>query len=517
MKQIDIAELSVKLTAIRNSMLAVEETFRGTISQLHPNYRYSGLNFIRYLHLRQYKLKKYQEALSNLGLSSFGHSERYTLSNLENTLYILNALQGKEFTGLFPFAQHPVNYYKSKEILRDNTKRLFNFGDRPYNTSIMVTLPTEAGENPDLVNKLIASGMTIARINCSHDNPEIWKRMILFIKEASDKQGIPCQIYMDLAGPKLRTGPVHLGYRKNKKKVKKPIDFINIREGDVLWLMKDLIKGENAKRKKDGTEKSPAKISVSLPSIFGDVTAGDRIYFDDGAIAGTIEEIKKNHLTVRIRRTNRKGRLRQGKGINLPSTHLSLPSLTSEDISNLPFIVEHADMVGYSFVRSAEDVQQLQDELSKLKRPDIGIVLKVETKDAFDNFPNILLQAMKSPSIGVMIARGDLAVELGSQRISEVQEQLLWLCEAAMIPNIWATQVLEKLAKEGLPTRAEISDAAMSARAECVMLNKGPHILEAVNVLSDILARMKDHQHKKKGTLRALKVAKRFFRDQQPV
>ena len=114
---------------------------------------------------------------------------------------------------------------------------------------------------------------------------------------------------------------------------------------------------------------------------------------------------------------------------------------------------------------------------------------------------------MHSPLVGVMIARGDLAVECGWQRLAEVQEEILWMCEAAHMPVIWATQVLEGLAKEGIPTRAEITDAAMSVRAECVMLNKGPHILKALHVLDDILTRMRDHQAKKRPLLRRLRVA----------
>ena len=109
-----------------------------------------------------------------------------------------------------------------------------------------------------------------------------------------------------------------------------------------------------------------------------------------------------------------------------------------------------------------------------------------------------------------MIARGDLAVELGYERLAEVQEEILWLCEASHIPAIWATQVLENLAKLGAPTRAEITDAVMGHRAECVMLNKGPHILDALTVLDNILHRMGKHQFKKTSMLRELRLAYNF-------
>ena len=123
---------------------------------------------------------------------------------------------------------------------------------------------------------------------------------------------------------------------------------------------------------------------------------------------------------------------------------------------------------------------------------------------AFENLPELVLAAMASPSLGIMIARGDLAVECGYERLAEVQEEILWLAEAAHVPVIWATQVLETLAKTGQPSRAEITDAAMGERAECVMLNKGAHIVEAIHALDDILSRMQAHQHKKRSMLRKL-------------
>jgi pyruvate kinase len=136
-----------------------------------------------------------------------------------------------------------------------------------------------------------------------------------------------------------------------------------------------------------------------------------------------------------------------------------------------------------------------------------AIVLKIETKRGFENLPAMLLEAMKAPRCGVMIARGDLAVECGFERLAEVQEEMLWICEAAHVPVVWATQVLEALAKQGMPSRAEITDAAMGHRAECVMLNKGPHILSAVRTLDDILKRMEAHQCKKRSMMRELHLA----------
>jgi pyruvate kinase len=137
----------------------------------------------------------------------------------------------------------------------------------------------------------------------------------------------------------------------------------------------------------------------------------------------------------------------------------------------------------------------------------VGIVLKIETQQAFENLPHILLTSLRKPPVGVMVARGDLAVEVGFERLAEVQEEILWLCEAAHVPVIWATQVLESMAKSGMPSRAEVSDAVMSGRAECVMLNKGPYITAAVRLLNGVLERMSSHQAKKRSMLRKLSVS----------
>jgi pyruvate kinase len=164
-------------------------------------------------------------------------------------------------------------------------------------------------------------------------------------------------------------------------------------------------------------------------------------------------------------------------------------------------------MVGLSFVRRPEDVEQLQQELEKRGATSCGIVLKIENRAAFERLPKLLLQGLQSMPLGVMVARGDLGVEMGFERLAEVQEEILWLCEAAHVPVIWATQVLEGLAKTGMPTRAEVTDAAMASRAECVMLNKGPHIVAAVSFLDDVLERMKRHQRKKNSMLRRLSIS----------
>ena len=166
---------------------------------------------------------------------------------------------------------------------------------------------------------------------------------------------------------------------------------------------------------------------------------------------------------------------------------------------------EVADIVAMSFVRGADDVDAVRTRLAELGAEDLGLLAKIENRSGFARLPEILLHVLRSRRAGVMIARGDLAVEMGFARVAEMQEEMLWLCEAAHVPVIWATQVLEDLVKEGLPSRGEMTDAAMAARAECVLLNKGPNVAGAIATLDRLLHRMGGHQVKKTPTLRALR------------
>ncbi len=281
-----------------------------------------------------------------------------------------------------------------------------------------------------------------------------------------------------------------------------------LKEGDRLLLTRSQEPGRPEIPGSPGTPAAPARIACTLPHALADVRAGESVRFDDGKITGRVVESTDDGLLIEITKTYARGsRLGADKGVNFPDSTLSVPSLTEKDLEDLAFIVRHADMVGYSFVRTPQDVHELRRRLKDLGGERLGIVLKIETQAAFANLPSLLLAALEAPSAGIMIARGDLAIECGYERLAELQEEILWLSEAAHLPVIWATQVLEHLAKDGEPSRAEITDAAMGERAECVMLNKGPHVVEAVHSLDDIILRMEAHQSKKTPTLRSLRVA----------
>jgi pyruvate kinase len=284
---------------------------------------------------------------------------------------------------------------------------------------------------------------------------------------------------------------------------------IELAPGDLLALTADPSPGRPVARD-PGTGRllEEPRISCTLPEVFPFIQPGERVSFDDGKIGGVVAGVEPGTVRVRITTCPPTGKkLREDRGINLPDTSFSLPALTPGDLADLDVIVDLADLVGLSFCNRPEDVESLQRAIQARTSRKLGIVLKIETRRAFESLPRILLTALREEPLGIMIARGDLAVECGYERLAEVQEEILWLCEAAHLPVIWATQVLESMNKKGVPTRAEVTDAAMGERAECVMLNKGPHVLEAVGILCDILGRMQEHQDKKSSLLRALGVS----------
>ena len=281
-----------------------------------------------------------------------------------------------------------------------------------------------------------------------------------------------------------------------------------LQQGDRLRLTAPDVPGREATRAPGGEVVTPARIGCTYPEILPLVRVGEAVLLDDGKFRARALRSLPGELELEVIGAPAGGaRLRAEKGLNFPATATHLPCLTAFDRGALDFVLAHADLLGLSFVRRIEDLDELEEALRERgdRRP--GVVLKVETRQAFACLPELLLGLLRFPAAGVMIARGDLAVETGFERLAELQEEILWLSQAAHLPVVWATQVLDNLAKDGVPTRAEVTDAAMGERAECVMLNKGPYVVEAVRTLDDILTRMERHQDKKTPHLGPLGVA----------
>lgn len=283
-----------------------------------------------------------------------------------------------------------------------------------------------------------------------------------------------------------------------------PLD-IRVMKDELLLLTAEPIAGKPAEYSDSGALIHPAHIGCTLPSAMTKLQPGHPVWIDDGKLGAMVEKITDQGALLRITVAKPSGvGIHSDKGINFPETDLGLPPLSEKDLIDLDFVCVHADMVGFSFVESLADMEALMTELHKRNASGLPIIAKIETNRAVKNLPDIILGTIGRHHLGIMIARGDLAVELGSARLAEIQEELLWLCEAAHVPVIWATQVLESIAKKGARSRPEFTDAAMAVRAECVMLNKGPYILDAIEALINVMVRMHEHQRKKFSRLRAL-------------
>ena len=584
-----IAQIEIILDAIRLE----EANAEALLLQINPEYFKSARNLIHYNAFRKFDLRTTQKELQNIGLTRLAKAEGHLLSSVLKTRFILYRLIGDIPT---ENSKAGLSIKNGKRLLNKHTKELFGTRPKGRRVRIMVTQPTQAAYDYPMVHEMVQHGMNCARINCAHDNPEIWKKIILNVEKAAKANGKKVKIAMDLAGPKIRTGNITPGPQIRKftpvrdksgntigpalivlvpevKDATKPntlpvglewlqklalgdkltlsdtrdklrklkvvhvedqqvhlhcyktsyigtgtiIGCMNrelengtvgelpsieqailLRTNDMLTITKSNTIGNPAIYDEDGNLIERATIPCQLSEVFDRVKKGETILFDDGKIEGHIEAIFPDYFEVRITRAMEKGsKLKAEKGINFPNTDLGISGLTAKDKLDLGFVAKYADVVNFSFVNSKDDVEELLSELEKWDAVNkLSIILKIETRLAFDNLVEILLAALKVKYIGVMIARGDLAVETGWDSISKVQEEILALCGAAHVPVVWATQVLESFAKEGLPSRAEITDATASLKAECVMLNKGPYINDVLQLLNKILSLMEQFHEK---------------------
>lgn len=480
-----------QLAALRDD---VDRETRATVENWRPKLKRLGflpsaLNLAAYLAFRKRDVRPFQDELAVWGLSSLGRSESHLMANLDAVLNSLAALTHTADVRI-PARPRRSRFQLGEKLLARNTRQLFGRPPRDGGTHVMVTLPEEAAGDGALVQALVAGGMSCARINCAHGTHEAWRAMIHHVRVAEKRTGRSCRVLMDLCGPRVRTDSV--SSRGDR----------DLMPGDRLLL--------RATPPDEGLRSPPFQAACTPPEILERLEVGARILIDEGKIEAAIEKRARDGVVAEVIRTPPGGaQLKPEKGLNFPGTDLALPALTDRDRADLDTIVASADLIGYSFVQDASDIENLWRELKPRlrggRRPIPGLILKIETERAVRSLPELIVAAAAHAPVGVMIARGDLAVEAGFHRLAELQEELLWLAEAAHTPIIWATQVLEQLVKKGTPSRAEISDVVLAQRAECVMLNKGEFLLEALQTVNDVFHRMGDHQHKKTARLRALR------------
>ncbi|MEA3418322.1 MAG: pyruvate kinase [Campylobacterota bacterium] len=563
----------------------------------HPRYQ-SLLNLRHYRILRSKNRTKLQEKLFLMSLSSLGRSYGHVAASID-TLYdqMVSSLGGEMLSPEEMAGFHHVSISEAIELASHNSFTLF--GGKPsarlskQKTTVMVTLPSYAAENDGLlIRGLARAGVRVFRINTAHDSAGVWQAMADVIADINQgrHEEKKLKIFIDLAGPKIRTGkikrvdlPVVVGSNKSEKEVilypekgttapqktdiitqkkmsatlcvekkfykkLKTGDAIKVRDAngkkakitltkitknsargtidkkvfldkdsmlrqkdaksfllnierqieqirlfinDYLIITEEKIPGHSTVTDSDDKVLKSAAISCSLKGMTSFVAIGDKVFIDDGKIGLEVLEKTKQAIICRVTHAKVNGTLiKEEKGINFPDSELKIAALTKADRQNILSVIDFADSFSLSFCQKQEDVRELRELLREHRRDDAGIVAKIETKNAVSNMPEILEELLACKNSGVMIARGDLAIEVGFINMSFIQEELLDICNAAHMPVIWATQVLESQMKTNLPSRAEISDAALSGRAECVMLNKGPFAIDTIDILRQILHEM---------------------------
>lgn len=586
-------------------------------------------NLLCYLALREHDLADLQLRLTEHGLSSLEMLETNVLVSIEQVLKHFKIRPENTTSGLCK-----IKSQDGSSILAKRSEILFGKSNNSRRTHIMITLDSSDIFRYELIEQLLENGLEIVRINCAHNTKTEWRLLIESIRDAEERLnqlgirvGRKCKILMDLAGPKIRTGPFelqsrplkifvpedaherpvrfaeglldseanqtellnleraqlssfviaiskidcgglaslklgqkitfrdarderlsiitvlerisptkvrvgleHTAWLKEGTKLEcqqtRPVDTndfdrdnnecsfivgrikaqpveINVEYGNTLRLYRNNNRLGHA-ADASANNNRPAGINCTHSEVLNQVLVGHRVFIDDGKIEGIVRSSNEEWLELEI--VSPKGvvaEIKSNKGINFPDSSIIMPALTAEDVRNLEFVVQYADLVALSYVHRPDDIYDLRKELSKVEHGEnLGIVAKIETADSIHNLARILIAGLELPKFGILIARGDLAVEVGFENLPFVQEDILCLCEAAHIPVVLATQILESLAESGLRTRPEITDAIMGQRAECVMLNNGTHIVEALKTLARLLNIEELHQIKKHKILR---------------
>lgn len=376
---------------VRNEAAELMERWEPMLQR--EEFRASAENFAHYLALRRIDLRPLQAALVPWGVASIGRCEARVMTTLNSIIANLQMISHANAEEIRPRRE---DFLYGEAALHRHSEAVLGPPPEGRETRILVTLSARAAEDPEHVKNLVLTGMNCARINCAHDNTEVWAAMIANVRAAAQANGRSCHVLMDLAGPKIRT-----------RQVLTPADRKTVKAGDKVFL---------SFAKPVANDEFGFQTCCTMPSVMQQVAVGATASIKDGLIQGVIDEVRPEGLVMRVVRTPPEGQpLQKEKGINFPGTALRLSPLTPDDLKNLDFVAAQADIVSYSFVQEPEDIALLQNEILKRRpdRPPMPIVAKIETQLAFDNLPDLIVQAAGANPFAVMIARGDLAVEVG--------------------------------------------------------------------------------------------------------
>lgn len=329
-------------------------------------------------------------------------------------------------------------------------------------TKIVCTIGP-ASEALDKTTGLIAAGMNVARLNFSHGDFEEHGNRIINIRKASKELGKTVAILLDTKGPEIRTGTMAAGK-------------VDIEKGQSINISMD----ETVKGTKD-------VFAITYPDLINDVHVGSKILLDDGLVELEVTAILKDKNELETKALN-SGVLKDKKGVNVPNVSVNLPGMTDKDASDILFGIEQGvDYIAASFIRRASDVLSIREHLDKNGGKDIQIISKIENQEGVDN-----LDAILQVSDGIMVARGDLGVEIPPEDVPIVQKSMIQKCNLAGKPVITATQMLDSMERNPRPTRAEASDVANAIfdGTDAIMLSgetaAGDYPVQAVQTMHNI-------------------------------
>lgn len=343
------------------------------------------------------------------------------------------------FTNVIELLAKPLDFKKFFSLLENLTVQTH---DNVNKKARIVCTLGPASNNREVIGKMVLAGMDVARLNFSHGTYKEHEATLNAVRDAEREWGKPIAVLQDLCGPKIRTGTMKDGE-------------VELEEGRQIIIQAEPIEG-NFER-----------ISCTIPHILQDLRKGDPVLLDDGLLELRVAEEGECDVVCDVIVG---GILKSNKGMNLPATTLSLPSVTEKDWRDLDWALDHSvDYVALSFVRSAEEVIAVKEYISNAGKQDLRLVAKIEKPEAVKNIHEII-----EVSDAIMIARGDMGVELPAARVPRIQQEIIRLCWRMNTPVITATQMLDSMTTHSRPTRAEVTDVSMAIRegTDAVMLSQ---------------------------------------------
>ena len=329
-------------------------------------------------------------------------------------------------------------------------------------TKIVCTLGP-ASEKEEVLKELIKNGLNVCRMNFSHGSHEEHLGRINTVKKVREELNVPVAILLDTKGPEIRTGQF-------------ADPEVLLEEGQTFTITMDDVVGDKE------------KCTVSYKDLAKDVVCGDTILIDDGLVGLRVNEIKGNDIICTVENS---GIVKNHKGVNVPGVKINLPALTDKDISDIEFgISQGIDFIAASFVRKVSDVEAIREILTKNNANHIQIISKIENQEGLDNLDEII-----EASDGIMVARGDLGVEIPTEEIPLAQKLMIRKCNEAGKPVITATQMLDSMMRNPRPTRAEVTDVANAIfdGTDAIMLSgetaAGKYPVEAVKTMASVAKR----------------------------